>query len=665
MNLVIVESPGKAPHVREHLPHGYLVDACVGHILRIPPRGLNIDIKNNFTPVYEVMPEKVDVVERLRELSKQAEIIYIATDKDREGEMIGKSVYDQLDATEQKRCKRIVYTEVTDKGIQEALKNPRGIDPDLVDAQRARQVIDRLVGYLVSPQLWAAVAPRTSAGRVQSVALRLICERQIEIDNFKPEIFWCADAHLKAKEGSFWARVFLDDKSAAKVKSKDKDEEEQDTRDRIRSKADLDTILKQLKDATFTLAKVERKSKNQKANPPFDTASMQAAANAVLDWNASKTMEVAQSLFEKGAITYHRTDSFTLSDDAVADIRKHIEQNFPNKYLPAKPNVYKQKSTAGTQEAHEAIRPTNIEVDGSLLMNEEKALYCLVRDRVLACQMSDQVIDTVVYLVKASSGHTLIAKGQSVGFDGWRKVWKHSKTKEVLLPKAEKGEALGLLEVVGSERATKPPSRYTDGALNIFLRNNCIGRPATQAAMIDTLLDRQYMVHDGKMLVPTDLGMKVYQHLIQFYRDFFLDINFSSNLEDDLKDIANGTKKFLPVVQSFYDRLSQIMGDRINDNLPVGARCPVCQKGDILQKHGKFGSYYSCGNYPDCKTVFTKEGSEFVPKAPPRDTGETCQVCGKGKIVMRQGQYGAFFACDQFPNCRTTYKREKGAFVKK
>ena len=640
MNLMIVESPTKAKHIREFLPEGFCVEASMGHIYRLPINSLGINVNSGFNVSYEIPPDKVEIVAELKSIASQAEKIFLATDCDQEGEMISQSILSEFDLEDQKKCARITFEEITKKAVLKALEHPREINSNLVAAQKARQVLDRLVGYKVSPQLWDNVAKKTSAGRVQSVALRIICDRQDAIDAFKPEEFWQVDALLKGLKGTFWARVVTGDSDE----------------NRFRDEKLAKTALEALKTADFKLRKAERKSKNQGAYPPFDTAAMQSTANAVLDWDIERTMTTAQSLFEAGKITYHRSDSFNIADEGIEMVRPWIQQNLGEKYLPKTKNVFKQKSAVAAQEAHEAIRPTEIADEGKSLKEDEQILYELIRNRFIACQMADQILDTVVYHVRSSSGHDLIAKGQSVAFDGWKRVWSYGKTEELVLPDVATGEKLDLQETRCAKSSTKPPKRYNEGTLVKDLKDNGVGRPSTWQTLAKTLRDRGYVVNDGKALVPTELGGNVCAYLKRNYQDFFMDIKFTAQLLDEIDEIADGKKQFLEVVQGFYDTLAKKLGDRILEDEATGKKCPECGVGEVLFRHGKFGKYPSCNNYPDCKARLIEQDGKFVLKPEPKSTGYKCSVCKVGDIVKRNGPFGDYYTCNRYPECKARYR---------
>jgi len=375
---------------------------------------------------------------------------------------------------------------------------------------------------------------------------------------------------------------------------------------------------------------------------------------------------LAQSLFDGGKISYHRTDSFKLSDDSVTAVRQYIKDKFEPGYLPTKPNIYDQKSTAAAQEAHEAIRPTDVQDEGNGLNGDEFELYKLIRSRFIACQMSDQVLDTVVYRIKASSGHELIAKGQSVRFDGWKLVYAYAKpTKEIVLPAAEDGAELTLSDTRNTKHSTKPPERYNDGNLINRLKTLGVGRPSTWQTIPTTLIERMYATREGKAFVATDLGKRVCEFLLKNHGDFFMGLDFSSSLELDLRDIADGKKKFLPVVQGFYDILAKKIGPAIRGDTLTGKACPECGKGQVVEKYGNFGKYFACNNYPDCKAKLTEVNGLFVKKAEPKKTGSACPVCKDGQIQEREGKFGPWFSCNRFPACKAKFNKKGDEFLVK
>lgn len=667
MKLFIVESPGKCVKIKAALGPDYKVAASVGHIRAIPKKGMNIDIKNGFTPTFEISADKKQVVKDLKSLADEADEIYLATDKDREGEAISWHIYDVLSEKAKKKCKRVTYTEITSAAIKECISHKRDIDMNQVNAQKARQVLDRLIGYKISPLLWFKVGSGTSAGRVQSIALKFISTKEKEIQAFKPQDYWFIEAFLECSKGKFWGKVV----------TKDKDNKYSD--EKI-----VDSELEKLKKATYKIDSIERAEKIVKPYPPFDTASLQTSCSSLFGWSSKKTATLSQALYEQGKITYIRTDSFNIAQEAVEEVRKLIKIAHTDKYLPASPQVYLQKSKSSAQEAHECIRPTHSDDNGSDISDsDEKKLYCLIRDRFFACQMTPMVVDTVVYNTKASSGHMLVSRGQAIKFDGWSKAYKYSTTKEEILPDTKEGENLKLEEIKKTKHTTQPPARYNDGSLIKKMVAEGVGRPSTYPAIVEAIQKKGYAekIKSGKgALQPTDLGMRIFEFLDpKFSKDFFMDVAFTAAMEDDLDEIAKGTKTFLEVVQKIYDKMVEEIkkaeiegGDKPKNYKETDQSCPVCGKGLVVERGGKFGKFYSCDQYPKCKNIFVlgEDGKfktkEQKPKSNAEKTGEKCLVCKKGNIVKRNGQYGEFFACDAYPSCKAIFvKGADGEFAKK
>lgn len=657
MKLFIVESPNKCGKLRKYLGEGWSVSPSVGHIRSIPRKGLNIDIKSGFVPLFEISSDKKKVVKELKSLAEKADEIILATDPDREGEAIAWHIYDLFNASCKKKCHRITFDEITQSAVKKALNSKRDIDMNLVNAQKARQVLDRLIGYKISPMLWFTIGKGTSAGRVQSIALKIISEREIEIQNFKPQDFWYIEALLKCKKGEFWAKVV----------TKDKDNRYLD------EKLSQDDFEK-LKKATFSIDNIDPKEKIVNAHPPFDTSSLQSTCGGLFGWSVKKTAVLSQSLYEKGLLTYIRTDSFNISQEALDEVRDYISNTYDKNYMPSKANVYHKKSKSAAQEAHECIRPTKIKDQGEDIDTaDEQKLYKLIRDRFISCQMSPMLVDTLTYNIKTSSKHKLIAKGQTVKFDGWSKAYKYSSAKEELLPQAEKGEDLDLVDIKRTKHTTQPPARYSEASLVKKLESEGVGRPSTYPSIMESIQKRGYAekVNKNKMLQPTELGLRVYNYLQPNFKDFFMDIGFTSNMENDLDEIANGKKEFLEIVSQIYQVMMEEIAKAKKDSPThkelesTGEPCTVCKKGYIIERHGKFGNFFACDQYPECKSVFVKdEEGKFSLKekkqSTTKETGISCPVCKKGKIVSKKGQYGEFFACNNYPSCKTIFEEKNG-----
>jgi len=646
MKLFIVESPKKCPTIKGYLGEGWIVKASIGHVRKIPEKGINIDIKNDFAPNFVV--SNAAVVKDIQSSAKTATQIVLATDPDPEGEAIAWHIYDLLNETCKKKCIRITFNSVTKKAILDALKSPREIDMDQVYSQRARQVLDRLIGYKVSPVLWyKAHIAGSSAGRVQSIALKLVCERHNLIEKFKPEDYWFLDAVLKSKKGEF----------NAKVVTKEKD-------NRYKDEKVATSDLEKLKKAKYTIDKIEKKEKKNSAPPPFDTNSLQITCSNVFGWSLSKSKTLAQKLYEDGAVTYIRTDSFNIVKEALDEVRGLIKKAAPT-YLPSKPNTFSKKAKSSAKEAHECIRPTHVYEKGDdFLDSDAKKMYKLIRDRFMACQMKPQIVDVVVYHVKTDTGHKLISSGQTVKFDGWTKVYKHTKTKETILPEVENKEVLTLKKMDKTKHTTKPPSRYNEASLSKKMEEEGVGRPSTRTSIITAIQKKGYVEKESgkKGLFATPLGLSIYDYLEPHFTKFFMDVKYTSALEEDLDSIAAGEKTFLDVVTDAYGILQEhVEASGVTEKeepTSTGEKCATCKDGEIVEKKGKYGKFFTCNNYPDCKTVYVKNEDgkfEVKKKAVAKKTGSKCQRCKDGNIVQKKGKFGEFFACDKYPKCKTIY----------
>ena len=658
--LFIVESPNKIKTLKKFLGSDFVVKASVGHVREIPPKGLNIKVKEGFEPIFKISSGKVDVVSEIKREAKKASEIILATDDDMEGEAISWHIYDLLDNECKKKCKRVTFNAITKKDVTDALKNKKEIDMDKVNAQKARQVLDRLIGYRISPLLCKAVASKTSAGRVQSIALKILSEREIDIKNFKPEDFWYIDALLKGEGGKFWARV----------QTKDKDNR---YLDESISRGDVE----KLKKSNFELSKVTKQEKKSNAYPPFDTSSLQTSCSSLFGWGAKKTASYAQNLYSKGFTTYVRTDSFSISGEALTSVREYIKGNYDKSYLSKTANIYS-KGKKSAQEAHECIRPTNVEDEGHSIDNsDEKKLYELIRKRFIACQMAPCVMNTVVYEVDSSSRHKLVAKGQSIKFEGWRGVYDYSKTKEEILPDMKEKTSLNLKDINKSKHSTQPPPRYNEGSLIKKMEKEGVGRPSTYPSIMESIQKRGYVVTTkGKkgQLEVTDLGLNVEKFLnANFSKDFFMDIQFTSGLEDELDLISSGENTFLETVQKTYDLMMGKIKDISNregfGTIATDEPCQKCKKGSIVERHGKFGKFYSCDQYPSCKTIYVLEDDKFKIKKPSlaKNTGVTCTECKKGKLVERKNRKDGtkFYGCTNYPSCKNTLTEKDYKDLKK
>ena len=653
MNLVIVESPNKCAKIKSYLGAGYQVEASVGHIRKIPEEGTHVN-EETFEPDFAIESKKTDVVKRIKAAADKADKIFLATDPDREGEAISWHVREILPAKDRKKCVRASFHEITKKAVTEAIANPRALDDNLVSAQKARQVLDRLIGYKTSPAVWAAVARGTSAGRVQSPALRIICDRQKEIDAFISEDYWFIDADLKCRKGPFQARV--------DTKGKD---------NRYTDHKLVETDLAKLKKASYVLTQVERKEKRTGPYPPFDTVSLTVACSSIFGWSASKTMGAAQEAFAAGAITYHRTDSYNIAKEAVDEARAFIKDQYPGS-VPSKPNFFSKKSSAASQEAHECIRPSHVAEGGGELEGDARKLYDLVRARFVACQMTDMVVDTVSYTITASSKHILSAHGQTIKDRGWFAAYPYSKVKDEILPEACEGEELILLGVADSLHTTQPPAKYNDGSLIKRMEEDGIGRPSTRASILKALESKEYVVKENKAFVPTPLGKRVCDFLKPRFDDFFMDLKFTAGLEEDLDLLADGKKDYLGVVKPVYDILMKKVAEAKastpkKEKILAGGKCPSCKTGDVVEKESRYGKFFSCGNWPKCKVILVKnedgtfsEKNKNKPSASAEKSGKKCPDCGGDLLIRTNHRKGTkFLGCSGWPKCHFVEKVAK------
>lgn len=637
MDLVIVESPTKAKTLSKFLGSAYRIEASMGHVRDLPEKGggLAIDVDKDFEPKYEVLASKKANVANLKRLAKDAKIIYLATDPDREGEAIAFHVQYLLGKRD---FRRVTFHEITKTAIEEALKHPGEVDMQLVDAQQARRVLDRLVGYTLSPVLWKKVRRGLSAGRVQSVAVRLIVDKEREIRAFVPEEYWEIFVDLKAKE-DFRVQLAKIDGKPAKIGNGEL----------------ARTVISDLEQASYSVSDVVSEEQYSSPYPPFTTSLLQRAGSNVFSWSAKMTMQIAQSLYEHGYVTYHRTDSFNLATEAVEMARNYIDSTYGNEYLPENVRVYKTKA-ASAQEAHEAIRPTDVSRVGADLTaagmtSRHQKLYDLIRTRFLQCQMADARFDKTSIWVDANTrtrehAYTLKADGKRMIFDGYLKLGKTGE--DVFLPEVSTGEALLLIKVDPMQKFTNPPSRYSEAGLIKELEGRGIGRPSTYAAIISTIQDRGYVVKEEKSFHPTAIGEAVVDFLVTNFGNVFA-YEFTAKMESDLDLIAEGKREWVEVVREFWEPMNKQVGNVEETGLRVkvavettGEKCPDCSEGEVVIRTGKFGKFFSCSTYPECK--YTKPYVEYV-------TGVVCPTDG-GRVKAMKSRRGAkFFGCENYPNC--------------
>ncbi len=639
MNLIIVESPTKSRTIKNFLDNNYQVIASMGHVRDLPQKEFGIDVENNFKPKYIIPTKSRSNVKQIKEAVKKADLIILACDEDREGEAIAWHILHILKLTDDSdRYQRIVFHEITKKAIAKALKNPRKINTNLVNAQQARRILDRLVGYELSPFLWKKVMRGLSAGRVQSVAVRLIVDREREIKAFQPEEYWTIVASLLKIKKIKATLVKIDGKKQPKLGIKDKEQ--------------ADKILEDLEGAEYKVADMVSKEVKRQASPPLTTSTLQQEAARKLGFSAEMTMRLAQRLYETGFITYHRTDSLNISESAIKSAQKFIIEQFGRNY--SSPRIYKTK-TKGAQEAHEAVRPTQSsrkpEKIKNRLDNRQYKLYNLIWSRFIASQMSPAILDSTIIDINAKgiskTPYIFRASGSMIKFDGFLKVYS-AKLKENILPKLSKDEILKLIKLFSEQHFTKPPARYTDASLVKILEEYGIGRPSTYAPIISTIQKRGYTEKDEqKRFIPTEIGLIVTDLLKDNFSDI-VDIGFTADLEKNLDKIALGKKDWQKTLKDFYqpfhDNLTKKYKEVEKKKLeePTDKTCPKCHKPMVI-KLGRFGKFYACSGFPECKHT-----EPIINK-----TGVKCPECQKGEIIERKTKKGkTFYSCSQYPKCK-------------
>ena len=628
--LIIVESPTKARTLSKFLGSGYVVDSTRGHIMDLPKSKLSIDIENDFKPDYQPIEKKKQVITDLKKKAKLADSVYIATDPDREGEAIAGHVAEILSKS---RLFRITFHEITQKAVEEAISHPGVVNQNLVDAQIARRVLDRLVGYKLSPLLWKKVRRGLSAGRVQSVAVRLIVERENEIKAFKPNEYW----EIFAEVNQLISEPVIQ-KNSFKI---------QLIKQEVTDKTNADEILKDLEIAKYKVSEVKKREVRKNPFPPFTTSTMTQAASRMFGWSAKRTMSAAQSLYEQGLITYHRTDSLNLSVDAVAVARKYIDKEYGGNYLPANAIIYKTTSKSA-QEAHEAIRVTDVNLEQSTVDSEygEQKLYDLIRRRFLACQMSQAIYDETTIDVSASK-YLLRASGQIMKFDGWRKLFSIDK-EVILLPEVAKDEELEKEKVWGDQKFTLPPARFNEASLIKTLEKLGIGRPSTYAPIISTIQLRAYVEKKDKNFFPTTIGFAVTEFLVTNF-PIEMDYGFTAGMEEDLDRIADGKIKWQKEMKKFWTPFAKKLASVEKDSVRVkieteklGKHCPDCKDGELVVRTGRFGKFISCSLFPECKHT-----EKFLDKV-----GIKCPDCKEGDVIVKKAKRGNFFGCSRYPDCK-------------
>ncbi len=678
--LIIVESPAKARTIGKYLGRSYTVLASVGHVKDLPKSKFGVDVDEDFTPHYVVIRGKAKVLADIKKQAKEADKVYLATDPDREGEAIAWHIAEEVNGKKGKVF-RVLFNEITESSIKRALKTPGHIDIKKVKAQQARRVLDRIVGYKLSPLLWEKVQRRLSAGRVQSVTVRLICEREKEREAFRPEEYWTISAPLRGHNPPpFEARL----------------QEINNQEATIRTCEEADRVLAALQGASYEVAAIEKKEKRRNPLPPFITSRLQQEAARKLRFSPKKTMTLAQQLYEGielgkegpvGLITYMRTDSTRIAGEAQAEARNFILERFSQEYLPETPNVYKTQKAA--QEAHEAIRPTSVARDPesvkAYMDRDQNLLYKLIWNRYLSSQMTPAILEATRVDIKAA-GHLFRATGTVVKFPGYTVLYSESKEttdqpaaapgkaaqeaeaeEGKQLPALTEGERLTLVEGEGQglqskQHFTQPPPRYNEALLIKELEDKGIGRPSTYASIISTIQDRHYVQKEEARFKPTELGVMVNERLVQHFPDVF-DIQFTARMEEELDEIEEGEKNWVETVREFYTPFMKDLGEAEHKmeglkgkEEPTDISCEKCGRKMVI-KWGRHGHFLACPGYPDCKNTkeFTKSetGEVRVVERPAEITEEKCEKCSS-PMVVKTGRFGKFLACSAYPKCKTT-----------
>lgn len=645
MKLVVIEGPGKRDTIKKYLGDNYEVMATKGHVRDLPTKSFGINM-NNFEPEYQIMADKGDIIKHLKDLAGKADEVLLATDPDREGEAISWHIANILGFDKDKKC-RIVFNEISKDTVQNALKNPRALDQNLIDAQQARRVLDRIVGYKISPILCKKIQPKLSAGRVQSVALKLVVERENEIENFVPQEYWTVTASLRKQKSIF--KAYLHSYKGKK--------------DRPESKEKVDEILVNLKNAQYTVDKVKKTKTKSKAQPPFTTSTMQQDALNKLGMSLKKTSSCAQMLYEGvslgnegkvALITYIRSDSTRVSEQAQASARDFVKQKYGDKFVPTKPNIYATKSNA--QDAHEAIRPINIkrtpESVKEYLTADNYKLYKLIYDRFLASQMSEAIYNNIAVDIKANDC-LFKASGKTIEFAGWTAVYKsyeedENKEDSGLLPQLEENENVILEKLVPEQKFTKPPLRYTEASLVKAMEEKGIGRPATYAPTITLLDTRKYTEKEGRYLKPTELGRKITEYLDQFFKQV-INVKFTAFMESRLDDIAEKGQEWKDVVSSFWNSFKDLLYKA--DKSSVSYKTPPVQTDILCEKCGKpmviregrYGKFLGCSNFPACKNI--------QPLKEEVKTVGICPICHKPTVIRKSKKGKVYYSCTGYPDC--------------
>ena len=677
-NLILVESPAKAKTINKYLGNNFIVEATIGHIRNLPKTKLGVDIKNDYQPQYVTIRGKGDVIKKIKSLAAKSNNIYIATDPDREGEAIAQDIVDILNGTVNHKIRRVLFNEITKSGVKKAMDSPRDIDNHLVISQRARRVMDRIIGYKMSPFLWKAIieisgSSSLSAGRVQSVALKLICDREEEIDKFIPTEYWSIWAVFKTDKGeTFEAKLFSVNSKDLKVQPKpemtDKDWKEFLQKNfAINNENTANEIFNLISvKENFIISDIIKKNIKRNPSPPFITSTLQAEASRRIKMRPKQTMMLAQKLYEgvelgkdgtQGLITYMRTDSTRISEEIIPLVRDYIKNSYGDKYIPAFPNVFEKKDKTNVQDAHEAIRPTSLKFTPDYVKDylDKKSLklYELIWMRFLASQMASAELEVTNVEVTADE-FLFKATGTAIKFSGFMQVYEemvepkenNEDNKEEKIPLGlEKDQRLKLEELTKNQHFTKPPPRFTESSLIRELESKGIGRPSTYSLIASTIQDRNYVQQSDRKLIPTKLGKEVNKILVKNFPDI-INVRFTVEMENELDQIAQGENKYVNVLNDFYLPFSEAL-KHVESNVEK----IICDKcgGEMIIKIGRFGKYLACSNYPDCKNI--KSLKEVAAQNhEPEYTGEKCEKCG-ARTVYREGKFGRFIGCERYPDC--------------
>ncbi|MFH1745115.1 MAG: type I DNA topoisomerase [bacterium] len=666
MNLIIVESPTKAKTIAKFLGKEYKVESSFGHIRDLEKKNMGIDIKNNFKPKYIVPTKSKKIAAKLKDEARKADEVILAPDEDREGEAIAWHLSEILKLDESK-TKRIVFHEITKNAITEALKNPRHIDMGMVDSQQARRILDRLVGFELSPFLWKKISYGLSAGRVQSVAVRLIVEREREIQAFKPDEYWTIEAEFNQKDGKQKFEAKLNKSNGKTIEKLE-----------IKTQKHADEILKKLNGAKYIVSETNRKEIKKKTPSPFTTSTLQQTANNMLGFSAKQTMMIAQQLYEGldlggesgGLITYMRTDSMNLSEKFLNESQNYLKEKIGENYALDKPRRFKTKSKSA-QEAHEAIRPTEVWRDPESLKEKlnprQYRLYKLIWERTLASQMPEAIMDnTAVDIDAENTAYQFRANGQILKFDGYLKIYPE-KSKETILPELKTNESLDLEDLKNTQHFTQPPGRYSDATLVKVLEQHGIGRPSTYAPTIATIESRNYTERDdNKKLKPTEIAFIVVDLLVKHFHDI-IDYKFTAEMEEKLDKIADKENKWQEIIRDFYfpfhanleKKDKEINKKDIMKEEKTKEICEKCESPMII-KTGRYGKFLACSNYPECKNIKSLDGENKPDPEKDKELAalrekyknEVCEKCGSA-MEIKNGKFGLFLACSGYPKCKS------------